>query len=539
MTEMPPKETPPRENRSALELLQHQLQEHQQERLAEQRREQRQERLPEQKQEQPQEQAPGPKHEQKKSKLNWKTLLTVAVAVVILWQLAHVFTGGHGKSTAGAPKSSAPSSIPKSTPAPTVTLGGHRVAAGGGPLVILNPGLVSPGGHVEVIGSGFAPKTGVTVYLKTGKSAKVVARGHTSGSGMVTTGFAFPAGGTAAKATVVAQAGGRQASASLVTPGGMATAKIYGKAAGKPGDHVTVNASGFTPGEKVNAYWGRVNGTPAATLTAGSAGTLSMASVPVGIAPVGPTTLVLVGTKSHATATAPYQMLGLYPSVTMHPWAAKAGSPVTFTGSGFAPSEPILIYLDASGGTPALTATASSNGTFSVGFVIPFGLKGTQRLTAVGSQSRTSVTSGLDILPYMPSAQASTYDALPGTALTFYGKGFAPNEVVLVYANGGPGRGGSLVSAFRVSSKGSAADVGHYVVPSGTGPGLGFTLVGKKSGGTAHAKVSVGAAPQGVTVPPQKPYVLPPSLGGKPTSPPTSKGKPSAGTHSGSASPHP
>jgi hypothetical protein len=409
-----------------------------------------------------------------------------------------------------------------------VTLGGRRVAAGSGPLVVLNPGLVSPGGHVGVIGTGFTPKSAVTVYLKTGTSARVVAHGRTSGAGMVVTGFAFPASITAANASVVAQAGRQQATASLVTPGGMATAKIAGKAAGKPGDHATVSASGFTPGEKVNAYWGRVNGTPAATLTADSAGRLGMVSVPVGIAPVGPTTLVLVGTKSHATATAPYQMLGLYPSVTMHPWAAKAGKPVTFTGSGFAPSEPILIYLDASSGTPALTTTASGNGTFSVGFVIPFGLKGTQRLTAVGSQSRTSVTSGLDVLPYMPSAQASTYDALPGTALTFYGTGFAPNEVVFVYANGGPGHGGSLISAFRADSKGAAANVGHYVVPSGTGPGLGFTLVGQKSGGTARAKVSVGAAPQGVSVPPQPPYVLPPSLGGKPLPSKSPSGSPTA-----------
>ena len=536
MTEMPPKETPPRETGSALESLQQQLQAQRQERLQERLPpEPRQERPQQQTQQQTQQLPPehGPKHGQKKGQLNWKTLLTVAIVVVILWQLLHVFTHSHSKSTAGAPQSSVPSSSAKPTPAPTVTLGGHRVAAGSGPLVILNPGLVSPGGHVEVIGSGFAPKTKATVYLKTGKSAKVVAHTYTSRVGMVTAGFVLPTGGTAAKSTVITQAGGRQASASLVTPGGMATASIHGKAAGKPGDHVAVNASGFTPGEKVNAYWGRVNGTPAATLTASSAGTLALVSIPVGIAPVGPTTLVLVGTKSHATATAPYQMLGLYPSVTMHPWAARAGSPVTFTGSGFAPNEPILIYLDATRGTPALTATASAGGGFSVGFVIPYGLKGTQRLTAIGSQSRTSVTSGLDILPYMPSAQASTYDALPGTVLTFYAKGFAANEVVEVFA------GGKLVSAFRVDAKGSAAAQGHYVVPSGTGPGLGITMVGQKSGGTAHAKVSVGAAPQGVTVPPQPPYVLPPSLGGKPTSPPASKGKPSTGKHSGSPSPHP
>jgi hypothetical protein len=109
--------------------------------------------------------------------------------------------------------------------------------------------------------------------------------------------------------------------------------------------------------------------------------------------------------------------------------------------------------------------------------------------------------------------------------LTFYAKGFAANEVVEVFA------AGKLVSAFRVDAKGTAAAQGHYVVPSGTGPGLGITMVGQKSGGTAHAKVSVGAAPQGVTVPAQPPYVLPPSLGGKPTTPPPSKGKPSNSKH--------
>jgi hypothetical protein len=174
----------------------------------------------------------------------------------------------------------------------------------------------------------------------------------------------------------------------------------------------------------------------------------------------------------------------------------------------------VLIYLNSSTGMPALTTTASGNGRFSVSFVVPFGLKGKQSLTATGEQSRASVSSGFTVLPYMPSAQASTYDALPGTSVSFYASGFAANEVVLVYT-GGRGTSGQLVTAFRVNGKGSAANAGHYIVPSGVGPGLYFKLVGQHSGGSATAKISVTAPAQQVTVPPQRPYVLPPSLGGK------------------------
>jgi len=227
-------------------------------------------------------------------------------------------------------------------------------------------------------------------------------------------------------------------------------------------------------------------------------------------------------------------MIGLYPSTMSHPYAVKAGKSITFRGHGFAPSEPVNIFLNASGGIPALTAHADGGGTFSVSFVVPFGLKGSQRLIAVGQLSRASVSSGFIILPYSPQAQASTYAALPGTTVSFYGKGFAPNEVVLVYAGGARGHGGMLVTAFRADSHGSASAAGSYVVPSGVGPQVGFTLIGHQSGGTARAKISVGAS-QGGTVPPQKPYVLPPSLGGK--QPPThSPAHGSPGT-SGSGSP--
>ena len=471
----------------------------------------------------------------KRRKIGWKPLAVAAVALVIIWQVAKAVThSGNGPSTTASGRQSAvPTFVPpsRSAPAPTVTLGGHPVAAGGGPVILVNPGLVAPGGQVSVAGSGFAPSASVAVWLEAGHSGRgtQVARGTASKYGTLNTGFTMPASLTGATATVVAQqaGGGKTATAQIVTPIGVGRATIDGKAAGKPGDTVTISASGFGPGEKVDVFWGRVAGTPVTTLTADGSGSIGQASVPVGVAPVGPTTLVLVGEKTKTTATAPYQMLGLYPVVQPRPYAVQAGHSATLTGSGFAPGEQVLLYLNAASGTPALTTTASSNGGLSVSFVVPFGLKGSQTFTAIGEESRAAVNSGFDVLPYSPVAQASTYGAMPGTTISFYASGFAANEVVLVYLGRGQGNSGQLVSAFRVNSHGSAAAAGNYVIPNGTGPALYFSMVGQESGGSATAKISVTTPNQPVNVPSQPPYVLPPSLGGKP-SPRPSAPQPSA-----------
>ena len=451
------------------------------------------------------------------------------MVVVVLYEAVHVFTGGAGKavkaSSSRPPTASATSAIPRPSPSARVTLGGHSVAASGQPILLLNPGLVAPGGQVSVQGSGFDPGATVEVRLLAKRSSRgtEVAMGKTNKTGSLFTEFTMPSSASGSGPTVVAQESGssKSATAQLVSPAGAASASIVGKAAGQPGDTVTVSATGFGPGETVDVYWGRMNGTPAATLTADGSGSISRASVPVGVAPVGPTTLVLVGTKTDATATAPYQMLGLYPNTTPHPYAVLSGKTMTYTGSGFAPGEQVLIYFNASGGTPALTVQANSGGSFSTSFVVPFGLTGRQTLTAIGEESRAAVTTGFDVLPYDPSAQASTYGALPGTTISFYASGFAANEVVEVYLGRGQGNSGKLVSAFRVDGHGNAAAAGNYVIPNGAGPALYFTLVGQQSGGTATAKVSVTTPSQPVTVPSQPPYTLPPSLGGTPSPQPT------------------
>jgi hypothetical protein len=491
--------------------------------------------------------APARQRQRKKRrKIGWRQLVVAAVALVIVWQVGKSVTSHSGKTenaNAGGQSSatpSGPSTVPSSQPAPmpTVTLGGHPVAAGGGPVILVNPGLVSPGGQAAVQGSGFDPGASVTVWLESGHAGKgtVVAHGVTTKYGTLWTAFTLPMGYTGGSATVVAQqAGGKTATVQIQTPIGIGRATIAGKSAGKPGDTVTISASGFGPGEKIDVFWGRVTGIPVATLTADTSGSVGQAKIQVGVAPVGPTTLVLVGERTKTTATAPYIMLGLYPVLTPHPYAVRAGHAVTLTGTGFAPGEQVQIYLNAASGWPALTTSANTAGRLGLGFVVPFGLKGRQTLTAVGEESRAASVSGFTVEPYLPSVQASTYGAMPGTSISFYATGFAANEVVLVYLGGGHGATGKLVTAFRADSRGDAANAGSYVIPNGGGA-LYFTLVGQESGGTGVAKVAVTAAPAPVNVPPQPPYVLPPSLGGKPTAQP-SGANPSGAKPSGANGP--
>jgi hypothetical protein len=235
--------------------------------------------------------------------------------------------------------------------------------------------------------------------------------------------------------------------------------------------------------------------------------------VRVGVGGVGTTTLVLVGAKSGTTATVPFYRLGLYPVAGARPYALKAGQDLGVTGSGFAPDEPVLVYVNTSSGPPAMTAHADSQGNLAgLGFTVPFGLRGSQNLVLVGAKSRASVSSSFDVLPYSPTVQPSTYGGAPGTTFSFFAKGFAADEVVLVYLGRSKDSAGQLVSAFRVDDQGSAGAAGSYQITGADQGTLTFTLVGRKSDGRATTSIKVSPASGPVDVPTRKPFTLPPDL---------------------------
>lgn len=451
--------------------------------------------------------------------LSWTT---VAVGLVVLLAAAWVVRGtlsGPGSATRSqtAVKQGETTAVVRSHKAPVkpVTLNGNAIQAAGAVLT-LNPALAQPGGTLTLGASGFDARSPVDVTL----SAKGAKTGTSLGTFKTDKDGGFSAEAqvpeTLRATSVLVTAHQRNsdnvATAEAVTASGLATASLS-KTTGQPGKTVSVTARGFTPGEGVKVYWGRASGPSSATLQADQGGGISQAPVRVGVGGVGATTLVLVGVKSGTTATVPFYRLGLYPVAGARPYALKAGQDLGVTGSGFAPDEPVLVYVNTSSGPPAMTAHADSQGNLGgIGFTVPFGLRGAQSLVLVGAKSRASVTSGFDVLPYSPTVQPSTYGGSPGTTFSFFTKGFAANEVVLVYLGRSKDSAGQLVSAFRVDDQGSAGAAGSYQITAADQGTLTFTLVGRKSDGRATTSIKVSPAAGPVDVPTRKPFTLPPDL---------------------------
>lgn len=455
----------------------------------------------------------------------WKTIGFAVAAALLLFALVRAMLGGSDQgaldTTGGQPGAKKPLPPPKENKPPTALVEGARIPVSG-PVITLNPGLVRQGAKVGINGVGFDTRAFVDVEFTVAgaKQSQPVAGAPVGRNGSFNAEFTVPPMPGADKAVVTARqrGSGKVATADAVVPGGVAFAALS-KETGRPGEQLNVSGSGFQPGEKVNVHWGRIDGPPSEQLSTDKNGSLNNAPLKVGVTPVGNGTLLLIGDRSKTTATAPFIMQGLYPTVTVQPYAMKAGQRLEVSGEGFAPREPVLLYINSSGGEPAMRIPAGDSGNVDAAFAVPYELKGGQTLTMVGEQSRASSTSGFEIMPYTPTAQPSTYGGMPGTSLTFYATGFAPNEVVMVYKGRSSTSEGDLVSAFRVDDQGKASAAGSYQIPANANGQLNLDLVGRQSKASTTASMSVQGATGTVKIPEPPKYVLPPELQGDPVVP--------------------
>jgi len=468
-------------------------------------------------------------------RLGTRTLVVAVAGFVLLSIGRSMFGGASFPGTGGKAKPSPSSGRTGSSSPPTVDLNGVRIPANGQPVIVLNPGLVRPGATVTVTGVGFDAGSRVDFLLSTEASqgaktspspskgspkgagqakARSVASATVGKGGTVSAQIAMPSRGGQGRQVVIAKQrnSDKEARAEAVSAAGVASMTISDET-GRPGDTVTVTAQGFDPGEDVRVYWGGIAGEPAMTLKADKSGNVGRTGIRVGVGAMGNNTLFLIGAESKVAATAPFQILGLYPTVKVAPYAVKPGDRVSFSGSGFAPDERVLVYVNAPGDVPVMTIAANDQGSINgPGFRVPFGLKGKQSLIFIGDQSRATVNTGFSVLDYTPAVRPSAYGGLPGTVISFYATGFAPKEAVHVFVGGGSGGQGELVSAFRVDEKGSASAAGHYLVPGDASNELTFTLRGARSGGTATVTIAIDKPPQPVQVQPEPRYTLPPDL---------------------------
>ena len=458
-------------------------------------------------------------------KVRWNVLAVAASGLLLVVPLGRaLWTGGSGGSNPidisgrTATPASRTATPKQRLVAPTV------VQQGGGPGILLNPSMARPGTDVSLSGFDFDPASVVSISMRVGADTQgtAVGRSTVDGWGSFSAGFTVPTSVGNGPVTVIATEAGsdKTAHAEATVPSGAGSVELS-RQTGRPGDHVVVNAMGFAPGETVDVYWGRLTGRPAATLQADTSGAVWRAPLRVGITAAGETTLALVGITSRTVASSRFLLLSLYPTVDVAPYALKGGTRLSFSATGFAPDERVLVFVNRVGGSPAAVVQAGDDGAFTgAGITIPFGLSEHQTLVLIGERTRASATSGFLVLPYTPSVQPSTYSGLPGTSLSFYASGFAAGEVVQVYLQHAPRGPGDLVSAFKVDGSGAAYAAGAYLLSSHLDGRVWFRLVGKSSGTAAVAAVIVQRAAAGSRDVPSPPrYVLPADLAGEPRPP--------------------
>jgi hypothetical protein len=414
-------------------------------------------------------------------------------------------------SATSTPEQSAAAMTPATTPTSdsTTPIAASQIVTTNGPLVLLNPSRARPGSTVGVTGSGYDPGTTIDVYLKhsqtdAGRNLGFVQADKGGGFGGFT--LTMPPDFASGQFIVLAtQHNGKKQAFATGTVAANSPVATFGTQVGKVGDIVTFSLKGFAPAEAVTIYFNSLASAPITTVTTDSAGEVRQQHMKVPYGAIGNNSFIFVGKTSQSPVTVSFTLLNLYPSISPNLYGAKPDTTLAFTGKGFGPNERVFIHVNSIQSPPVGIAVADATGAFKNGgqFTVPFSLKGKTNFIAVGEQSQAPVSISIDVLPYSPSAETSTYGGRPGTTITFYGTGFARGEVIHVYVGRGARGGGQEVSCFNAGPKGDFGAAGNYEIQAGTPAGnMVFSLVGDKSLAAASAKMQVMPASSGEPAPP-------------------------------------
>jgi len=270
-----------------------------------------------------------------------------------------------------------------------------------------------------------------------------------------------------------------------------------------PGQAITGNGSGFTPGAAITVTLNGIALTAATTVIAGTgadpynwpSGTW-MGSFTISDMPAGNYTSAL-GNGLVATDTALSSCAAWFqivPKVKASPTYGSVGTTVTLTGRGFTYPGTATAALFLSDGvthagtliTSPLPITITSNGTFTATFTMPQPYRvdpnGNYTITVTDSAGRSSSTNIL----LTPSVQLIPASALPGQSFTVQGSNFPAGTAYIywqAYVDGGQLTtvgivNGSFATTVQVPA---AATVGQYYVWAVTGAGAPTTLNSAKA----------------------------------------------------------
>ncbi len=377
------------------------------------------------------------------------------------------------------------------------------------PLVLLNPSSARPGSTIGVTGSGFDAGSTVDITLKHQKDDTGTALGFVQADKSGSFGgfnLTLPSTFVSGPFIVVAQEhGGSKEAEATGTVAANSPQVTFGTQVGKPGDIIAFSMKGFAPSETVKVYFNSLTSPVIDTVQTDPSGDVRQDSLSVPFGAIGNNAFIFVGQKSQSPVTVGFLMLNLYPTLSVNTYATRADSTLTFSGKGFGPNERVIMHLNSVQSPPIAVVSADGTGSFknAAAFTIPFELKGKNTFIAIGEQSQAPSTVSIDVLPYTPLAETSTYGGRPGTTVTFYGTGWARDEVVHVFAGTTPQSQGQMVSCFLSDQNGNFGATGSYTVEPNLQAGqLVFTLIGNKSQVPATAKMQVMAPDSGIPLAP-------------------------------------
>jgi hypothetical protein len=138
-----------------------------------------------------------------------------------------------------------------------------------------------------------------------------------------------------------------------------------------------------------------------------------------------------------STLSASNESSQFFPSgayITLTEYYRLPGQKLSVTGSGFRANEQITVSLFGK----SLKVKANNKGGFvTAAQTVPFSaIDRTVGISAVGQTSKVKRAAQLAVGNFYPHVEPSTYFAMPGTEITFLGKGFAPNEPVSISRQG-------------------------------------------------------------------------------------------------------
>jgi hypothetical protein len=333
------------------------------------------------------------------------------------------------------------------------------------PSVVASNYYVKLGTTVTLAGSGYAPNESVSIAAG-GTTVTATA----DDTGAFTAPFVVPFGLT--KNTVSIVSTGAMSGATSTTTLTLApyTPQVSPSTYyATPGSPISFTGSGFVPGESISIA---LNGTVVGTETADAKGNLT--STGAYTLPFGKTAVFTVtGETSGAVNTMSIGLAQFYAGVQLSSYYGNGGSMVTASGSGFAPDELIRIQ---SGTATLAKGAADAEGNFSLPIQIPYVAAGKIVITATGSESGATATTGYTVAQVYNSATLGSYVVPAGSPVNIIGSGYFANEPVTVTSTAS-----SASYSITADATGSFNDSG-YIIPAGTPSGMvTLTITGTES----------------------------------------------------------